>query len=128
MSTDQAKAHAFQAKINLSGTETLSDEEITQLTNLLSSISLSTSKDGTQLREPRVNDPRPFNGSNHNGDGFNKLENFITQLKMVFVLQPSRFPNEITKVMYAASFRDGMAFEWIQPFINSPRRSNRNQF
>ncbi len=80
---------------------------------------LSSSKEGSQLRAPRVNDPRTFNGSNHDGDGYNRLENFITQLKMVFILQPSRFPNEATKVMYAASFMDGMAFEWIQPYINN---------
>ncbi|KAG1121330.1 hypothetical protein G6F42_012532 [Rhizopus arrhizus] len=117
--TNQAKAHALQNKIATSGTEALSDDELTQLTQLLSSISLSSTKEGSQLREPRVNDPRPFNGSNHDGDGYNKLENFITQLKMVFILQPSRFPNEATKVMYAASFMDGMAFEWIQPYINN---------
>jgi hypothetical protein len=135
MATDQAKALALQTKINLSGTETLSDDEITQLSQLLSNISLSKTNDGSQLREPRVNDPRPFNGSNHDGDGYNKLENFITQLKMVFALQPSRFPNEITKVMYAASFLDGMAFEWIQPFINNigttmedPTATNFEQF
>lgn len=119
MSTDQARALALQTKISTSGTETLSDDEVTQLSQLLSTISLSSQRNGSQLKEPRVNDPRTFNGSNHDGDGYNKLENFITQLKMVFILQPSRFPSESTKVMYAASFMDGMAFEWIQPYINN---------
>jgi len=89
---DQAKkAHALQSKIATSGTEALSDDELTQLTQRLSSMTLlSSTKKGSQLRESsRVNDPRPFNGSNHDDDGYNRLENFITQLKMVFILQPA---------------------------------------
>lgn len=119
MSTNQSKAHSLQNKIASTGTENLSDNEITQLTQLLSTISLSKKDDGSSNREPKVNDPKIFNGSNSDGDGYNRLENFLTQLNMVFKLQPSRFPDEETKVIYAASFMDKIAFEWIQPYINA---------
>ena len=119
MSTNQSKAHFLQNKIASTGTENLSDNEITQLTQLLSTISLSRKDDGSSIREPKVNDPKIFNGSNNDGDGYNRLENFLTQLNMVFKLQPSRFPNDETKVIYAASFMDRIAFEWVQPYINA---------
>jgi hypothetical protein len=134
MSTNQTKAYALQNKIATSGTETLSDNEITQLTHFLSTISLSSS-DGSNNREPKVNDPRIFSGVNHDGKNYNRLENFLNRLSMVFKLQPSRFPSDETKVMYAASFMDKIAFEWIQPYLNAvgtaqqdPIATNFNQF
>ena len=38
---------------------------------------------------------------------------------MVLKLQPSRFPNDETRVIYAALFMDQIAFEWKQPYINA---------
>ena len=73
-----------------------------------------------------VNDPKIFNGSNNDGDEYNRLESFLTQLNMVFKLQPSRFPNDETKVIYAASFMDQIAFEWVQPYINAVGTSSGN--
>lgn len=62
-----------------------------------------------KLMTPRI----IFSGVNHDGKNYNCLENFLTQLNMVFKLQPSRFPSDETKVIYAISF------EWIQPYFNA---------
>jgi hypothetical protein len=132
---NQTKAYALQNKIATSGTETLSDNEITQLTHLLSTISLGSS-DGSNNREPKVNNPRIiFSGVNHDGKNYNRLENFLTQLNMVFKLQPSRFPSDNTKVIYATSFMNKIIFKCIQPYFNAvgtaqqdPIAANFNQF
>ncbi|CEP17509.1 hypothetical protein [Parasitella parasitica] len=117
MASNQLHIHALQKKIvGKSGTKNLTEEEITQLSQNLSNVSL---KDDNVIREPKVNDPRTFTGINHNGDGYNRLENFLTQLNIVFKLNPSRFHDDETKIIYAASFMDATAFEWIQPYINS---------
>lgn len=119
MSTNQSKAHSLQNKIASTGTEDLSDNKITQLTQLLPTISLSKKDDGSSIWDPKVNDPKTFSRSNNGGDGYNRLENFLTQLNMIFKLQPCRFPGDEAKVIYAASFMDKTVFEWIQPLVNA---------
>jgi RNase H-like domain found in reverse transcriptase/Reverse transcriptase (RNA-dependent DNA polymerase)/Integrase zinc binding domain/Ty3 transposon capsid-like protein/Chromo (CHRromatin Organisation MOdifier) domain len=62
--------------------------------------------------EPRISDPEHFDGKRH------LLKNFISQLRLVIFGQPSRYPNERSKVMFAASFLRGSAFSWFQPFLS----------
>jgi hypothetical protein len=46
-----------------------------------------------------------------------KLQAFISQLEITFMLSPTRFVEDRTKVLYTISlFRDG-AFNWIQPML-----------
>lgn len=69
---------------------------------------------GTRTAEPKVASPEFFYGQR------NKVNQFITQLKMVITLQPSRFPDEQKKVGYAATFLRDEALLWIQPFLDKP--------
>ena len=62
-------------------------------------------------REPNVADPQHFYGKR--GD----LVNFLTQVRLVFELQPSRFQSERQKVLYTVSFLRGTASNWFQPFL-----------
>lgn len=116
MNTPQERAKALANKIADGSIELLSDTDITNLQQLLSSLSLNSPANPT-AREPKVNDPRPFSGVNADNQGSNHLENFITQLNMVFRLQASRYPDDLSKVFYAASFMKDLAFEWVQPYI-----------
>lgn len=65
----------------------------------------------TKTHEPKVAHPEFFHGQR------NKLDTFITQVTMVITLQPSRFPTENSKVLYAGSFLRDTAFLWFQPFV-----------
>ena len=114
MSNPQQRAKQLADKIAEGSTENLSANDITSLQQLLQSLSLN-SPANQSIREPRVNDPTPFTGVKT--DGCNNLENFLTQLNMVFRLQGSRFPDELSKVFYAASYMKDIAFKWIQPYI-----------
>ena len=62
-------------------------------------------------REPNVSDPQHFSGKRE------ELQSFLTQARLVFQLQPSRFQSERQKVLYAVSFLRGTAFSWFEPFI-----------
>ena len=63
--------------------------------------------------ETRVNPPDTYDGR-----GASKLRDFLTQLRLVFDLQPSKFLNDSIKVKYACSFLRGSAFSWIQPYLD----------
>lgn len=73
----------------------------------------TTSKSGKH--EPKVSNPEYFSGQR------NKVTTFITQVKMVIGLQPSRFPSENSKVLYAASYLRDTAFLWFQPYLASEK-------
>ena len=62
------------------------------------------------LPEPKVSEPEHFNGNR------SQLRNFISQVKLVILAQPSRFQTENQKVIYAATFLRGPAFSWFQPY------------
>jgi hypothetical protein len=61
--------------------------------------------------EPKIAAPEYFSGQR------SKLTTFLTQVSMVIELQPSRYPTERSKVLYAASFLRDTAFLWFQPNI-----------
>lgn len=110
------KAQLLASKLADGNTNKLSDNDINDLRSMLSKMSLHSPRNSNPIREPKVNDPRTFSGVNdHLGE--NRLENFITQVNMVLHLQSSRFPDELSKVFFAASYMTDIAFEWIQPYI-----------
>lgn len=71
----------------------------------------STASTTNGKHEPKVSSPEYFSGQR------NKVTTFITQVKMVIGLQPSRFPTENSKVLYAASYLRDTAFLWFQPYL-----------
>jgi Retrotransposon gag protein/Zinc knuckle len=75
----------------------------------LDTMSTASPPPATRL-EPRVNSPETFDGEHPS-----KLRNFLTQVRLVFKLQPSRYSTDTAKVQYVASFLRGTAFDWIQP-------------
>lgn len=124
MSTPQERAKSLASKIADGSTEKLSHSDVTSLQQLLQQLTLNSPTNNYPIREPKVNDPTPFTGVNV--EGSNSLENFITQLDMVFRLQPSRFPDDVAKIFYAASYMKDIAFKWIQPYIAAVGTSAEN--
>ena len=66
-----------------------------------------------RVSEPKIASPEYYNGQR------SKLPSFITQVTMVITLQPTRFPNETSKVIYAGSFLRDTAFLWFQPYVTA---------
>lgn len=61
--------------------------------------------------EPKIADPEYFSGSRP------LLIPFLSQCQLKFNGQPSKFPNEASKVLYAGSYLRGPAFTWFQPLL-----------
>ena len=64
-------------------------------------------------QEPHTSDPEYFDGRR------STLRNFLAQCRIVFLAQPSRFPTERHKVIYASSYLRDVAFAWFQPFLDT---------
>ena len=64
-------------------------------------------------REPTMSDPEYFDGKR------SAVRNFISQCRIVFTAQPSRFPTERHMVIYAASYLRDAAFSWFQPHLDT---------
>ena len=65
----------------------------------------------TRAQEPKVADPPMFKGDQK------ELEGWITACRLKFAGQPSRFPKESAKVIFAASHLAGPPKSWIQPMV-----------
>jgi len=63
------------------------------------------------IKEPKVSEPKHFTGKK------SEVEDFITQNLIVFKLNPSRFPDDVTKCYFISSYMRDTAFHWIQPYI-----------
>jgi Retrotransposon gag protein len=63
--------------------------------------------------EAKVNAPEAFDGRSASN-----LRDFLTQVRIVFHLQPSKFLNGTIKVRYTCSYLRGSAFSWIQPYLD----------
>jgi hypothetical protein len=63
-------------------------------------------------QEPKIPDPPMFSGERK------ELLPFLTKCQIKFDGQPSRFPNERSKILYAGSRLEGPAFSWFQPLIS----------
>lgn len=71
-----------------------------------------------KVREPKVNDPEVFDGQP------DKLTSFLTECSIVFELQPSRFPNDSTRINYMISFLRKSPLLAIRPHLNDFPRPN----
>lgn len=55
--------------------------------------------------------PEPFTGNRR------MARQFILQCKIKFSGEPDKFADEQTRILYAASYMRGVAFEWVTPFL-----------
>ena len=62
-------------------------------------------------QEPKIPDPPMFTGERKD------LLPFLTKCQIKFDGQPSRFPDEKSKILYTGSRLEGPAFSWFQPLI-----------
>jgi hypothetical protein len=65
----------------------------------------------TRNAEPKLRDPEPFTGDKKT------VDEFIMSCRMKIRAQPTRFPDEATKVIWASSFFSGAPKIWFQPFL-----------
>lgn len=72
-----------------------------------------TATTGARFTEPKVASPEYFSGQR------SKLTSFLTQITMVLVLQASRYPTELSKVLYTGSYLRDTALLWFQPFVTA---------
>jgi hypothetical protein len=63
-------------------------------------------------KEPKIKDPETFNGQR------DQLNAFLTECTLVFELQPSRFPDDRTKINYMISLLRGTALMAIRPHLS----------
>ncbi len=56
--------------------------------------------------EPRLNPPAPYSGEP------NYCRSFLSQCSLIFALQPSCFPTELSRVAYVITLLVGQAREW----------------
>lgn len=58
------------------------------------------------------NRPEEFSGEQ------SKVYSFLTQVRMYTALQPRQIASDTTKVLFAASYLRGTAFNWFKPYFN----------
>ena len=66
---------------------------------------------GGSPRDPNVQDPDTFNGSR------DALNGFLTQVQLVFDLQPRRFPSDQIKISYVIAKFRGTPLNAIRPYL-----------
>jgi hypothetical protein len=71
----------------------------------------TTASTTSHRQEPKIPDPPMFTGDRK------ELLPFLTKCQIKFEGQPSRFPDERSKILYVGSRLDGPAFAWFQPLI-----------
>jgi hypothetical protein len=62
-------------------------------------------------REPKVPLPEKFDGSRQEYRGF------ISQIQLVFMLNPSRYPTDAAKVGTIGTLLTGKARQWFTPYV-----------
>lgn len=67
----------------------------------------------------KVRSPDKFNGSDRT-----KLRPFLAQCRMVFLSNPQKFRKERSKVLFAASYFDGIALSWWEPILFMQDKDN----
>lgn len=73
-------------------------------------------------REPKVPLPEKFNGNRK------FFRNFITQINAMFTLNSSRFPNDVSKVLFIGSLLTGDAASWFESITRDTYDHNYTDF
>ena len=94
------------------------------LRQLQQRIELLGGQQALQRSEPSVSLPNKFDGKKEN------CRNFINQVKMIFELQPSRYPTDRSKVCFIGTLLSDAAATWFSPLFeaNSEILSNLTLF
>jgi len=79
--------------------------------NTRQTIEASPNQDPTQ--RTKVAKPDLFYGERK------KLQMFISQLELYFFFNAPDFPDEDRKVMFAATYLQGMAAQWFEPYLQT---------
>ena len=67
----------------------------------------------------------------YHGDDRNKCNTFVAQIRLYIGGNPEVFPNEASKVLFAATYLRGRAFNWFEPYLargDDPILANFNLF
>src|ERR1700738_2800615 len=56
--------------------------------------------------------PKPFSGEDQSA-----LEAFLSQCRLVFLVNPESFPSKQQKVLYSGSYLEGIAYAWFEPLL-----------
>ena len=89
----------------------ISDLECQIRTLTLQQVTIQATANAKPPPEPKIADPEYFSDSRP------LLIPFLSQCQLKFNGQPSKFPNEASKVLYAGSYLRGPAFTWFQPLL-----------
>ena len=71
---------------------------------------LTTSTPDSSSKGPDARAPDRFSGIDRS-----KLQSFLAACRTVFLYHPGKFTNDRAKVLYAASYLDGVAASWFEP-------------
>jgi hypothetical protein len=63
--------------------------------------------------EPKIADPEPFTGLR------SELLSFLSKCRLKFAGQPSKFPNQSSKIYYAGSYLHKTPYSWFQPLLSA---------
>src|SRR5947207_134221 len=80
-----------------------------QLTNVVET-SVAAEKDSARQKTVKVSTPDTFNGQRE------KLKPFLAQVELYMQFNSGLFTDDENKVLFAASYLRGAAFNWFQPF------------
>ena len=73
-------------------------------------------------KEPKLNDPEEFKGDRL------RLTNFISQCQLKFAGEPSKFPDDRVKILYAGSRLRAEAYSWFQPLLAASETQTPSEF
>src|ERR1700738_1091563 len=55
---------------------------------------------------------KPFSGEDQS-----VLEAFLSQCRLIFLINPEFFPSEQQKVLYSGSYLEGITYAWFEPLL-----------
>jgi hypothetical protein len=67
----------------------------------------------------KIKDPKPFSGEQH------KLRSFVAHCELKFQTENTKFNTDCRKTAFAAALLEGVAWNWVEPFLT--RREGLNQ-
>ncbi|KAE8239778.1 hypothetical protein A4X13_0g8071 [Tilletia indica] len=85
-----------------------------EIQSLRAQLALAASANLDPAFRVKVSDPPEFNGRNRREAG-----SFVAHLKLKFAANAPSFASDASKIVYAASWLRGEAFEWFEPFLKS---------
>lgn len=71
----------------------------------------SSSSTMLEVKEPRISLPEKFDGTR------SKFRGFVNQVRLVFILQPQRYPTDVSRVGLVGTLLSGQALSWFAPLF-----------